>query len=97
MMVTFELAIDWLVAVAGLCVPVLFYPQIKLLKEVKEAKSLSLGTVCGSLVIQVLIAIQALFKTNFQLVFVQSLSISCLILIGGMIFYYRRWPGGRRY
>lgn len=97
MMVTFELAVDWLVAVAGLCVPALFYPQIKLLMEVKESKSLSLGTVSGSFAIQVLIAIQALFKSNYQLVFVQSLSMSSLMLIGGMIIYYRRWPGGRRY
>lgn len=88
-------ATDWLVAISGLFMPILFIPQIKLLIETKESYSLSLFTIYGSLVIQTLITLQALFRVNYQLAFVQSISISCMLVIAGTVLYYRRWPGGR--
>ncbi len=86
---------DWLVGVSGLFMPILFIPQIKLLVETKESYSLSLLTIFGSLVIQTLIILQALFKVNYQLAFVQIISIGCMLVIAVTVLYYRRWPGGR--
>lgn len=86
---------DWLVALSGLFMPILFIPQIKLLIETKESYSLSLFTIFGSLVTQTLIILQALFKVNYQLAFVQIISISCMLVIAATVVYYRRWPGGR--
>ena len=92
---TIEQVIGWLIVGASFCVWMLFLPQIKLLYEVKKAESLSLVTVYGSLGIQTLIFLQAILKFNYQLAFLQSMSMTSLVVVIVMVHYYRKVPGGR--
>ena len=77
----FKEMVAWLVAFSGLFVPLLFAPQIRLLYKEKVSNSLSLGTVWGSFIIQGLVALDAFFKSNDKLVFLQLVSMTCLVII----------------
>lgn len=95
-METIKEVVSWLVAVSGLFMPILFAPQIRLLYREKVSNSLSLSTVWGSVIIQGFVALDAYFKDNDKLMFLQIVSMICLCIIIIQAIYYRQYPGGRR-
>lgn len=95
-MEAFESVINWLVLISGFFIWLLFVPQIRLLLKHKEAQTNSLALLWGSFVIQVLVLIQVALQANWQLAFVQAVSISGVTITVCLVHYYRRFPGGRR-
>jgi len=72
-----------------------FLPQIKLLLEAKEATSISLGLIWGSFFIQTIIITHEILIKDWSLTFALGTSSICLIIIITLIYYYRKYPGGR--
>lgn len=72
-----------------------FLPQIKLLLKEKEARSISLGLVWGSFAMQVIIFIHTILKKDWHLTFAIGTSLICLTLVLRLVYYYRKYPGGR--
>jgi uncharacterized protein with PQ loop repeat len=91
----FKYVVSWLVAFSGFFIPLLFYPQIRLLYKEKLSNSLSLGMIWGSFLIQACVAIDAFFNENYKLMFLQLVSLVCLTIIISQAHYYRAFPGGR--
>ena len=92
---TLREAVAWLVAVVGLFGWIMFIPQIRLLLKAKEAKSISLGLIWGSFVAQSIIALHAVLQRDWHLTFAIATSLTCLAITLFLIYYYRRYPGGR--
>ena len=87
--------IDILMICIGLGSWVMFLPQIRLLWKVKEAKSITLWLVWGSFASQVVVLIHSLLQRDLLLTFAMATSLICLVIVLVMIYYYRKWPGGR--
>ncbi|TSC68847.1 MAG: hypothetical protein G01um101456_457 [Parcubacteria group bacterium Gr01-1014_56] len=87
--------VDLLVWFNGFVVWIVFIPQMKLLFSVKDSKSISLWTASLSWFLQVIILLQAFLYENWPLVFSMGISLLFLTLLIGIIYYYRRFPGGR--
>ncbi len=87
--------VDILVFSAGFVTWLLFVPQIKKLKEVKRSDALSLGTIYGSIALQLLYLLQSGLQENWALFFPLLVSLTCLCILLRTILHYREWPGGR--
>jgi len=74
----------------------IFLPQIKLLFKNKEAQSISLGLIWGSLGMQATILTHTILKKDWPLVFAITMNYICLIVVLILIYYYRKYPGGRK-
>ena len=72
-----------------------FLPQIKLLYEEKEAKSISLGLIWGSFAMQAIMLTHTILRKDWYLTFAISTSLICLLIVLVLIYYYREHPGGR--
>ena len=72
-----------------------FLPQIRLLLKEKEARSISLGLVWGSFAMQVIIFTHTTLQKDWHLTFALGTSLICLVLVLALIYYYRKYPGGR--
>ena len=94
---TFREIIGWLVAGSGFVCWVAFVPQIRLLVKIKRSESNSLGLMWISFVMQVITLLYLLIqpKIDWRLVSVYTMSLIGLIVITVLIYYYRRFPGGR--
>ena len=95
-METFRTVVSWLVAGIGLVGWTVFVPQIRLLLKEKEAKSISLGLIWGSFAMQTLMFTHALLQNDWHLAFAMFTSLSCLVIVLALIYYYRKYPGGRK-
>ncbi len=95
-METFASIIDTLVLVSGFLIWILFVPQIRLLLKEKQSRTNSLFLQWGSLLIQICLLIQVILRSNYQLAFVQAVSIVGVTITLILIHYYRRYPGGRK-
>lgn len=95
-METFAAFIDTLVLVSGFLIWILFVPQIRLLLKEKQSRTNSLFLQWGSLLIQICLLIQVILRSNYQLAFVQAVSILGVATTIVLIHYYRRYPGGRQ-
>ncbi len=93
----FREIVAWLVAVIGFTGWIVFLPQIRLLLKVKKADSISLLLVWGSVAMQATILIHILIQeiVDWKLSVVFFTSIACQIVLLTLIYYYRRWPGGK--
>lgn len=91
-----KLLVAYLVASSAFVSWMIFLPQFRLLKKVKDSRSISTGTVWGSLTLQLLILTNSIFKHNWQLTMALCTTITCLVIMLPMIYYYRKWPGGRQ-
>lgn len=94
-MEVFGQVIAWLVVGVGLFGWLVFLPQIRLLLRVKEANSISLGLVWGSFGMQAIILVHAILQKDWHLTFAVGTSLACLAFTLFLIYYYRKWPGGR--
>ncbi len=88
--------IDSLVFLGGLFIWILFFPQILLLLKEKQANTNSLFLTGGSLVLQILLLIQAILRLNWPSAFVMGMSVLGNLVIVVLVLYYRRFPGGRK-
>ncbi len=93
----FREVIAWLVAGIGVVGWTIFLPQIKLLIRVKTADSISLLLIWGSFAMQVIVLIHILIQEeiDWKLSIIYFTSIACHTVILALIYYYRRWPGGK--
>lgn len=92
---TLKWVVDFLVALSGLIVWIVFIPQLKLLYTVKESKSNSIWTSALTFLLQFLILIQADLNKNWTLAFTSSVSVFFVGVTLIFILYYRKFPGGR--
>jgi len=86
---------DTLVLISGFFVGVIFIPQIRLLLKVKESTSLSAGSLWLTWILQTVVLIQILLHANYQLAFMQSVSLAGVSIELILLYYYRVYPGGR--
>ncbi len=91
----FRMVVDVLVVLSGFVSGAVFIPQIRLLFQTKKSDNLSLGTVWGSFLLQSLIITQAVLKENWSLAFMMTMNGVFLGYVIFLIYYYRRFPGGK--
>ena len=90
--------VAWLVVAIGFAGWIVFLPQIRLLLKIKKADSISLLLIWGSFAMQMIILIHILLQSiiDWRLSVIYFTSLACHIVILFLIYYYRRWPGGRQ-
>jgi uncharacterized protein with PQ loop repeat len=93
----FRAIMSWSVVIIGLTAWSAFLPQIKLLIKTKEAKSVSVGLFWISFGMQVTVLTYLIIQPSidWKLALSYITCIICQVVIIGMIYYYRKWPGGR--
>ena len=94
----FREVIAWLVAASGIMCWIVFVPQVRLLIKIKKSDSISTGMLWGSFGIQMLIMIHLAMQSPIDWRFLSSyiMSFIGLLVVMYFVYYYRRWPGGRK-
>ena len=95
-MATFEEFVSGLVILVGLVGWVVFIPQIRLLTKIKDSRSISLGMIWGSLLMQIILFTNSFLRKDWPMAFTMLTSLSFLFFTICLVHYYRRWPGGQK-